>query len=396
MSNVRNINESSFKEKFEAYIFFLNDINKYHKKKDFLSNFPDKYKKILDEIKIKTNIYNLVRKNNIINLKKKETQNIIKNDNLIKFEIKDKTDEEIEKELLKQKKKNISISNLLSFGQYNINSSLLFFDWKNEKNILSNLIKENIKKIILECLSNIQFDKNKNKINKIKKYGLLNLNSIEKRKINKPIHKNLRIDNPCKNSFINYAIYKSNKNIFKMNNNPSKEIIAIHYQNKFKSNKPKKYYSLNNSINRTSKSLKKEKNTVLNTITNSWKTLLEDSNYLKTHFLNSIKPKSQRIYKYNNNTHRNFFSLKKNNSNNIVKTTRSSFLGLRHHKLKLLNKDILDNSMEMIKDEEDKIKKVKLTFKYNYNSLLQLRSTKLVSLHKNKKVRINLIPKDFE
>ena len=46
MSNVRNINESSFKEKFEAYIFFLNDINKYHKKKDFLSNFPDKYKKI--------------------------------------------------------------------------------------------------------------------------------------------------------------------------------------------------------------------------------------------------------------------------------------------------------------------------------------------------------------
>ena len=52
--------------------------------------------------------------------------------------------------------------------------------------------------------------------------------------------------------------------------------------------------------------------------------------------------------------------------------------------------------MEMIKDEEDKIKKVKLTFKYNYNSLLQLRSTKLVSLHKNKKVRINLIPKDFE
>ena len=60
---------------------------------------------MLDEIKIKTNIYNLVRKNNIINLKNKETQNIIKENNLIKFEIKDKTDEEIEKEYLKKKRK---------------------------------------------------------------------------------------------------------------------------------------------------------------------------------------------------------------------------------------------------------------------------------------------------
>lgn len=68
----------------------------------------------------------------------------------------------------------------------------------------------------------------------------------------------------------------------------------------------------------------------------------------------------------------------------MVKTTRSSFLGLRHHKLKLLNNDILDNSMELIKDQDDKIKKFKLTFKYNYNPLLKLRSTKLVSLHKKR------------
>lgn len=396
MSNVKNINESTFKEKFEVYIFFLNDINNYHRKKEFLTNFPDKYKKVLDEIKIKTNIYNLVRKNNIINLKKKETQNIIKNHNLIKFEIKDKTDEEIEKELLKEKKKNIYINNLLSFGQYNLNSSSLFFDLKNEINILSNLIKENIKKIFFEYLSNIQFDKNKFQKNISEKYGFLNLNSIKKTKFNKPIHKILRIKNPFKNIFINNAIYKSNKNIFKMNNSPSKEIIAIHYQKEFKSNSSNKYYSFNNSINRNSKSLKSEKkNKFLNTITNSWKTIFEDSNDLKTNILNSISPISQRLNKYNN-THRNFFCLKKKDSIKISKTPRSSFLGLRHHKLKMLNKDILDDSMEMIKDQEDKIKKVKLTFNYNYNSLLKLRSTKLISLHKNKKPRINLIPKDYE
>ena len=384
MRNVRNINETNFKEKFEVYIYFLNDINNYHRKKKFLSNFPDKYKKVLDEIKIKTNIYNLVRKNNIINLKNKETQNIIKENNLIKFEIKDKTDEEIEKEYLKKKENSDYKNNLLSFGQYNINSSSILFDLRNEINILSELIKENIKKIILDCLSNVQIEKNKYKKNQTKKYALLNLNSIEKTKNYTSIKKILRLNNPFKNSLINYEIYKSNKNIFKMNNSPSKEIIAIHYQNKLKTKSSKKYYNLNNTINRNSQSLKNEKkNKFFDTITNSWKTIFEDSNFLKTNNLTSSRPISQRFNK-NFNTHRNFSFLKKNNSNKMVKTTRSSFLGLRHHKLKLLNNDILDNSMELIKDQEDKIKKFKLTFKYNYNPLLKLRSTKLVSLHKKR------------
>ena len=384
MRNVRNINETTFKEKFEVYIFFLNDINNYHRKKKFLSNFPDKYKKVLDEIKIKTNIYNLVRKNNIINLKNKETQNIIKENNLIKFEIKDKTDEEIEKEYLKKKENSDYKNNLLSFGQYNINSSSILFDLRNEINILSELIKENIKKIILDCLSNVQIEKNKYKKNQTKKYALLNLNSIEKTKNYTSIKKILRLNNPFKNSLINYEIYKSNKNIFKMNNSPSKEIIAIHYQNKLKTKSSKKYYNLNNTINRNSQSLKNEKkNKFFDTITNSWKTIFEDSNFLKTNNLTSSRPISQRFNK-NFNTHRNFSFLKNNNSNKMVKTTRSSFLGLRHHKLKLLNNDILDNSMELIKEQEDKIKKFKLTFKYNYNPLLKLRSTKLVSLHKKR------------
>ena len=384
MRNVRNINETNFKEKFEVYIFFLNDINNYHRKKKFLSNFPDKYKKVLDEIKIKTNIYNLVRKNNIINLKNKETQNIIKENNLIKFEIKDKTDEEIEKEYLKKKENSNYKNNLLSFGQYNINSSSLLFDLRNEINILSELIKENIKKIILDCLSNVQIEKNKYKKNQTKKYALLNLNSIEKTKNYTSIKKILRLNNPFKNSLINYEIYKSNKNIFKMNNSPSKEIIAIHYQNKLKTKSSKKYYNLNNTINRNSQSLKNEKkNKFFDTITNSWKTIFEDSNFLKTNNLTSSRPISQRFNK-NFNTHRNFSFLKNNKSNKMVKTTRSSFLGLRHHKLKLLNNDILDNSMELIKEQEDKIKKFKLTFKYNYNPLLKLRSTKLVSLHKKR------------
>ena len=384
MRNVRNINETNFKEKFEVYIFFLNDINNYHRKKKFLSNFPDKYKKVLDEIKIKTNIYNLVRKNNIINLKNKETQNIIKENNLIKFEIKDKTDEEIEKEYLKKKENSNYKNNLLSFGQYNINSSSLLFDLRNEINILSELIKENIKKIILDCLSNVQIEKNKYKKNQTKKYALLNLNSIEKTKNYTSIKKILRLNNPFKNSLINYEIYKSNKNIFKMNNSPSKEIVAIHYQNKLKTKSSKKYYNLNNTINRNSQSLKNEKkNKFFDTITNSWKTIFEDSNFLKTNNLTSSRPISQRFNK-NFNTHRNFSFLKNNKSNKMVKTTRSSFLGLRHHKLKLLNNDILDNSMELIKEQEDKIKKFKLTFKYNYNPLLKLRSTKLVSLHKKR------------
>ena len=384
MRNVRNINETNFKEKFEVYIFFLNDINNYHRKKKFLSNFPDKYKKVLNEIKIKTNIYNLVRKNNIINLKNKETQNIIKENNLIKFEIKDKTDEEIEKEYLKKKENSDYKNNLLSFGQYNINSSSILFDLRNEINILSELIKENIKKIILDCLSNVQIEKNKYKKNQTKKYALLNLNSIEKTKNYTSIKKILRLNNPFKNSLINYEIYKSNKNIFKMNNSPSKEIIAIHYQNKLKTKSSKKYYNLNNTINRNSQSLKNEKkNKFFDTITNSWKTIFEDSNFLKTNNLTSSRPISQRFNK-NFNTHRNFSFLKNNNSNKMVKTTRSSFLGLRHHKLKLLNNDILDNSMELIKEQEDKIKKFKLTFKYNYNPLLKLRSTKLVSLHKKR------------
>ena len=384
MRNVRNINETTFKEKFEVYIFFLNDINNYHRKKEFLTNFPDKYKKVLDEIKIKTNIYNLVRKNNIINLKNKETQNIIKENNLIKFEIKDKTDEEIEKEYLKKKENSNYKNNLLSFGQYNINSSSILFDLRNEINILSELIKENIKKIILDCLSNVQIEKNKYKKNQTKKYALLNLNSIEKTKNYTSIKKILRLNNQFKNSLINYEIYKSNKNIFKMNNSPSKEIIAIHYQNKLKTKSSKKYYNLNNTINRNSQSLKNEKkNKFFDTITNSWKTIFEDSNFLKTNNLTSSRPISQRFNK-NFNTHRNFSFLKKNNSNKMVKTTRSSFLGLRHHKLKLLNNDILDNSMELIKEQEDKIKKFKLTFKYNYNPLLKLRSTKLVSLHKKR------------
>ena len=318
MRNVRNINETNFKEKFEVYIFFLNDINNYHRKKKFLSNFPDKYKKVLDEIKIKTNIYNLVRKNNIINLKNKETQNIIKENNLIKFEIKDKTDEEIEKEYLKKKENSDYKNNLLSFGQYNINSSSILFDLRNEINILSELIKENIKKIILDCLSNVQIEKNKYKKNQTKKYALLNLNSIEKTKNYTSIKKILRLNNPFKNSLINYEIYKSNKNIFKMNNSPSKEIIAIHYQNKLKTKSSKKYYNLNNTINRNSQSLKNEKkNKFFDTITNSWKTIFEDSNFLKTNNLTSSRPISQRFNK-NFNTHRNF-SFLKNNKKKVIK-----------------------------------------------------------------------------
>ena len=39
MRNVRNINETNFKEKFEVYIFFLYYINNYYKNLKFLLNF---------------------------------------------------------------------------------------------------------------------------------------------------------------------------------------------------------------------------------------------------------------------------------------------------------------------------------------------------------------------
>ena len=52
-------------EKFDLFLTFLSDINYFHRVKNLINNFPDVYKDLLNDIVFNTNIYKLIRNNNL-------------------------------------------------------------------------------------------------------------------------------------------------------------------------------------------------------------------------------------------------------------------------------------------------------------------------------------------
>ena len=63
-----------FEEKFDLFLTFLSDINYFHRVKNLINNFPDVYKELLNDIVINTNIYKLIRANNLKHSKKIEEE----------------------------------------------------------------------------------------------------------------------------------------------------------------------------------------------------------------------------------------------------------------------------------------------------------------------------------
>ena len=173
--------ERTFEEKLDLYCFFINDINNYFEKKLVIENIPKSFN-ILDDLKLDTKIYKLIRKNNLIEMDRKEIERRKKIDNKrkgIKVEINKKnTEEEKENLILNEFNKSINNKSNLNpsyFGQINFKIIKHFFNSKNELIELNKLLKKKIHDILYECYENVKdpFDdikiKRKNKKNIIKK-----------------------------------------------------------------------------------------------------------------------------------------------------------------------------------------------------------------------------------
>ena len=156
MIDAKMIELTPMEKKFELFLSFLSDINHYHNIKNVIANFPNVYRDLLNKILIKTNIYKLIRGNNLKEFKRIEDlkrEKIIKRKNKIKFEIKEITEEDIEKDILNEHKKMIKkkySSNPLSLGQYTFNTMKLLYEPKSEIELISEIIKQKIKILILD------------------------------------------------------------------------------------------------------------------------------------------------------------------------------------------------------------------------------------------------------
>ena len=153
--------ERTFEEKFELYCLFINDINNYFQKKFIIENIPKSFK-ILDDLKYDTNIYKLVRKNNLTEMDRKEIERrrIIDNKRKgIKEENNKKlTQEETENEFFEFNKiiNNKNNINPAYFGQKNFKQINHFFYSKNELIELNVIMKKKIHDLVYECYENVK------------------------------------------------------------------------------------------------------------------------------------------------------------------------------------------------------------------------------------------------
>ena len=154
-------------ERFELFIFFLNDIDNFIDKRDIIEKFPDQIK-LLDEIVRGTNIHALIRKNNIREFERIEQERRDKIDRKRKgirevIIIKELTEEDIEREILELHQKSVETKLSLNpsyFGQKSF--SLLNYNYSGDNEIkeLSLIIKDRIKDLLIECFENAK-DPNK-------------------------------------------------------------------------------------------------------------------------------------------------------------------------------------------------------------------------------------------
>lgn len=72
MIDAKMIELTPMEKKFELFLSFLSDINHYHNIKNVIANFPNVYRDLLNQIVIKTNIYKLIRGNNLKEFKRIE------------------------------------------------------------------------------------------------------------------------------------------------------------------------------------------------------------------------------------------------------------------------------------------------------------------------------------
>ena len=383
-----------FEEKFDLFLTFLSDINYFHRIKNLINNFPDVYKELLNDIVINTNIYKLIRANNLKHSKKIEEEKqkrIIRQKKKIFFEIKEITEEDIEKEILNEHKKTFKSNfsnNPLSLGQYTFKTIQLLYNPKNEIESLYEIIKIKMKQIILDCCTNIinlEYISKKPK-NDNRKYVLYNPIKIKKKK--KPlISKLLRIKNPMDEFFFQNSIFNNNNkkkrwlqiidsykpiNIITENN-------KIDYNSLTSRNFPKiKYNTANNSLNHTEYNFYKISDLNLinnNTEKNSENYKIDNSNLVP------IKPIIQKGNELNFYSHRKLTTSisKQFKSKNIIKikwfkNRKNQGINLNYNKIKIKKKNLTNpNSIENIQNNDNVFKK-KLKYDYNYGPLLKLRS----------------------
>ena len=393
-------------EKFDLFLTFLSDIYYYNNVKDIITNFPNVYRELLNDIDINTNIYQLIRKNNIKQTQRIEEEKQIRKTRQKKrifFEIKEITDEVIEKDILKEHKKNFKSNfshNPLSLGQYTFNTIQLFYNPKNEIESIYEIIKKKMNEIILDCCTNIinlEYMK-KNPKSDNRKYVLYNPIKIKKNK--KPIiNKLLRIKNPMDEFFFqNSTLYNNNYN---NKNKRWLEIIdsyrpinIITVNDKIENkpltsrNFPKiKSHTENNSLNHPEYNFYKisdlnSKNNITNDL-NSKNNIVEKNNE-KSNIDNSnlvtIKPIIQKENDLHN--HKKFITsiLKNNKSKNIIKidnwlkNRKKIVIKINYNKIKIKKNLTNPNSYEIINNNNNFFKEKKLKYDYNYGPLLKLRS----------------------
>ena len=386
-----------FEEKFDLFLTFLSDINYFHRIKNLINNFPDVYKELLNDVVINTNIYKLIRANNLKHSKKIEEEKqkrIIRQKKKIFFEIKEITEEDIEKEILNEHKKTFKSNfsnNPLSLGQYTFKTIQLLYNPKNEIESLYEIIKIKMKQIILDCCTNIinlEYISKKPK-NDNRKYVLYNPIKIKKKK--KPlISKILRIKNPMDEFFFHNITFNNNNknkrwleiidsyrpiNIITENN-------KIDYNSLTSRNFPKiKYNTANNSLNHTEYNFYKINSDInsMNIITekNSENFNINNSNLVP------IKPIIQKENDLNFYNHRkNPISITKQYKSKSrikiddkwIKNRKNQGINLNYNKIKIKKKNLTNpHSIEIMKNDDTLFKK-KLKYDYNYEPLLKLRS----------------------
>ena len=150
-------------ERFELFIFFLNDIDNFFDKRDIIEKLP-KQIKLLDEIERGTKIHELIRKNNIREFEKIEQEKRDKIDRKRKgirevITIKEITEEDIEREILQVHQKTVQTKLSLNpsyFGQKSFVLMNYNYFGENEIKEMSSIIKSRIKDLLLECFENVK------------------------------------------------------------------------------------------------------------------------------------------------------------------------------------------------------------------------------------------------
>ena len=180
--------ERTFEEKFNLFCLFINDINNYFEKKLIIENIPKNFN-ILDDLKLDTKIYKLIRKNNLNEMDRKELERrkIIDNKRKgIKVQINKKiTHEQSENVILNGLNKSINNKSNLNpsyFGQTNFKIINHFFYSKNEIIELRKIMKKMIHDLLYECYENVKDPFDYEKIIRKDKKNIIKKDSQEVKK----------------------------------------------------------------------------------------------------------------------------------------------------------------------------------------------------------------------